>query len=222
MRLYLSSFRMGDAFAELMAMTDPTLRVAVVSNAVDFIPEIARRAYAATVHDPIADFRDQGRDAFDLDLRRFFGAPDTLPGAIERVGLVWAVGGNAFLLRRAMRQSGLDALLTEALAQDRLAYGGWSAGAVVAGPDLQGIELMDDPAVLADGYDEAVIWEGLGLLNERIVPHYRSDHPEADAAERAVQALQARGLPCRTLRDGEALVMNDGPLELRPALPNAR
>jgi dipeptidase E len=216
MRLYLSSFRMGDSFDELLAMTDAALRVAVVSNAVDFIPDEARRAYAQTVFDPIRHFADHGRRAFDLDLRRYFADPSALKDALADVGLVWTVGGNAFLLRRAMRQSGFDDLLTDALAEDRLAYGGWSAGAVVAGPTLRGIEVMDDPSVLAEGYGAEAVWEGLGLVGAVIVPHVGSDHPEADAAARAVRSLAAQGVAHIALRDGEVLIVNGGPPQLRP------
>ncbi len=86
-------------------------------------------------------------------------------------------------------------------------YGGWSAGAVVAGPDLDGIELMDDPGVIAEGYETAVVREGLGLIDFTIVPHYRSEHPEAEAAERTAALRQERRLPFRTLCDGEVIVV---------------
>ena len=215
MRLYLASFRTAECFAELAALAGAGARTAVISNAVDFIPADARAAYARNVYDPVAHFAELGLAAFDLDLRGYFGRPEALAAALQGVGLVWATGGNAFLLRRAMRQSGFDELIRAALAADRLVYGGWSAGAVVAGPDLHGLELMDDPATLAEGYEAEVCWEGLRLIGTAIVPHYRSVHPEAEAAEACVGYMQAHGLPHVALRDGEALVMDGGPLELR-------
>ncbi|WP_428668845.1 Type 1 glutamine amidotransferase-like domain-containing protein [Reyranella sp.] len=119
--------------------------------------------------------------------------------ALADVRLVWAVGGNAFLLRRAMWQSGFDRWLPSRVQEGMLIYGGWSAGAVVAGPDLDGIELMDDPGMTAEGYEAGVVREGLGLVDFTVVPHYRSDHPEAEAAERAASFRQERRLPFRTL-----------------------
>ena len=68
MRLYLSSHRLGDSFDELLSMTDRNARVAVISNAVDFIPRADRQAYAEKVFDPLAEFRRHKLDAFDLDL----------------------------------------------------------------------------------------------------------------------------------------------------------
>ena len=39
MRLFLASFRTSDTFDRLVAMAGPGARVAVISNAVDFIPD---------------------------------------------------------------------------------------------------------------------------------------------------------------------------------------
>jgi dipeptidase E len=212
MRLYLSSFRMGDRFAELTAALPRGAPVAVVSNAVDFIAPETRAAYERDVFDAKAPFRKAGLAPFDLDLRDHFGDPAALAARLAPVRLVWAVGGNAFLLRRALRHSGLDALIPPRLAAGDLIYGGWSAGACVAGPSLKGLHLMDDPAVLAPGlpgrpgYDPAPIWDGLALVPEILVPHFASDHPESDAAARAVAWLEVEGLPFRTLRDGEVIV----------------
>lgn len=219
MRLYLASFRTGDSYPELIRMAGAGARVGVISNAVDFIPAGDREAYARKVFDPIADFRDHGLDAYDLDLRAFFRRPAALLAELERTQMVWAVGGNAFLLRRAMRQSGFDAIAPGLIWADRLVYGGWSAGACVAAPSLRGLELMDDPAVLAEGYDPEPVWEGLGLIDAAVVPHWRSDHPEAEAAEEVAAWMTANRAPHRTLRDGDVLIQNGETLELHAGRP---
>jgi dipeptidase E len=219
MRLYLASYRIGDGFPELVRMARPGARVGVVSNALDDIPLADREAYSRKVHDPLADFRDHGLDAYDLDLRAYFGRPEALLAELERTRMVWAVGGNAFLLRRAMRQSGFDAIAPGLIWADRLIYGGWSAGACVAAPSLRGIDLMDDPTVLAEGYDPAPVWEGLGLIDAAVVPHWRSDHPEAEAAERCAAWMTANRIPHRALRDGDVLIQNGDTLELHAGRP---
>jgi dipeptidase E len=206
MRLYLSSYRFGDRIDLLLAMVGQGARVGVVSNALDAIPQSSRDNYARTVHDPIAELRGHGLDAADLDLRRYFGKPDKLEEVLSKLDLVWAVGGNSFLLRRAMRQSGFDTLLPKFLEADRLAYGGWSAGAVVACPDLRGIELMDEPDVVAEGYDPAPVYDGLNLIAFHLVPHYESDHPESPAAAKVTAYLLDHALPYRTMRDGDVLI----------------
>ena len=116
------------------------------------------------------------------------------------------MGGNSFVLRRAMRQSGFDGVIRDLLDADAIAYGGYAAGAVVAGPTLRGLELMDDPWELPVGYDEQLIWHGLGLTPFTIVPHYRSRHPDAAAAEKIVSYMEARKARFRALSDGEVIV----------------
>lgn len=219
MRLYLASYRTGDSHSELIRMAGAGARVGVISNAVDFIPTADREAYARKVFDPVADFRAHGLDAYDLDLRAYFRRPEALLAELESTRMVWAVGGNAFLLRRAMRQSGFDAIAPGLIWAERLVYGGWSAGACVAAPSLRGLELMDDPTELAEGYDPAPIWEGLGLIDAAVVPHWRSDHPEAQAAEQVAAWMTANRIPHRTLRDGDVLIQNGETLELHAGRP---
>ncbi|HJW39781.1 MAG TPA: Type 1 glutamine amidotransferase-like domain-containing protein [Rhizomicrobium sp.] len=206
MRLYLSSYRFGDRVDLLLAMVGQGARVGVIANALDAIPPQSRADYAHNVYDPIAALHAHGFDACALDLRDHFGKSAALEAELSSLDLVWATGGNAFLLRRAMRQSGFDELIGRFLAADRLAYGGESAGAVVACPNLKGIELMDDPSQLAAGYDAGIIWEGLDLLPFHLVPHYDSAHPETEAAEKVTFFMLDQAMAYRTMRDGDVLI----------------
>ncbi|WP_340645708.1 Type 1 glutamine amidotransferase-like domain-containing protein [Phenylobacterium sp.] len=206
MRLYLSSFRMGDDFDRLVEAVPRGAPVAVIANAVDFIAPEDRLAYARAVFDPVEHFRSFGLGPYDLDLREYFDRSGELEKALTDTRVVWANGGNAFLLMRAMVQSGLDRILRERVAAGTLIYGGWSAGSVVAGPSLRGIELMDDPGVVVDGYVPEPFWDGLGLVDYSIVPHFQSAHAEAQAAARTVAWMTEKGLSFRALRDGEAII----------------
>lgn len=146
MRLYLSSFRIGDSADQLIALMQGRKRACVVGNAVDFIPDEARREYEATVYDPKKEFAALGIDAYDIDLREYFDDQNGLSQALRHYDLVWVLGGNSFLLLRAMVQSGFDKVIRSKLAEDAIAYGGFSAGAVVATPTLRGIEQSNSTA----------------------------------------------------------------------------
>ncbi len=216
MRLYLSSYRFGEFAADLVAMAGGAgARVAVISNALDFLPTSARDHYARTVYSLPRAFADLGLEAAPLDLRHHFGRRDGVAAALEGVSLVWVTGGNAFLLRRAMKQSGFDDLIRRRLAEDALAYGGDSAGAVVCGPSLAGIEAMDPADVLAEGYPAEVEWAGLGLIDSHIVPHYRSQHGESEAADACAGWYRERELPLTTLSDGDVLIRRGGVTDLK-------
>lgn len=208
MRLLLSSYLLSaDVRPQVLPPADPAPgRAAIVVNALDEYGD--------------GRTRDLGREmrlweAFgyrceELDLRAYFGAgQDELRQRLAGLDLVWAMGGNSFVLGRAVARSGLGAAVRAQAHRPDFVYGGYSAGACVAGPDLQGIELIDDPGVLPEGYDAAVEPGCLGLVPYRIVPHWRSDHPEADKAGIAAESLAGRGLEHRCLRDGEFIEVPD-------------
>jgi dipeptidase E len=209
MRLYLSSYRIGDRAGSLLALLGSGKKAAIVSNALDNISSGARAIFRDEVYDPHVELASLGLATEELDLRRYFGNPAGLEEKLSEFDLVWVMGGNAFVLRRAMKQSGFDDVIVSMLDRDRIVYGGFSAGAVVAAPTLRGIELIDDPTELPPGYEAEVTWDGLGLIDYSIVPHFRSPHPESAAAERAVRHMTGRGMRYRALRDGEVIVWTE-------------
>ncbi|HUQ38938.1 MAG TPA: Type 1 glutamine amidotransferase-like domain-containing protein [Acidimicrobiales bacterium] len=203
MRLYLSSFRIGERGAELAAMVGRG-PMAVVMNAVDGDAEEERAEKLAGEHERLGEL---GIATEELDLRDFDLDPSGLRAAAARFPAWWVRGGNVFVLRRALRRSGADDLIVELLTDDRVVYAGYSAGPCMLSPSLRGIDLVDDPSLVTHLYGDEPIWEGLGLLDYAFVPHYRSDHPESAAVDDVVAYYSERGLPYRTVRDGEAIVV---------------
>jgi len=207
MRLYLSSYRLADDTSVLEEWASSgAARAGIVFNACDLWAD-SRLANWSREADDLASL---GYTVEELDLRAYFGRPPQLLDRLSDLDLVWVVGGNSFVLARAMTASGFDQVAVPLIRAGRLAYAGYSAGSCVAGPDLSGIDLMDDPGPLPDGYP-LVDPTCLGLVPFRIVPHWRSDHPEAPAAEIAAAHLAGRGLAFMTLADGEAIVVDEHP-----------
>jgi dipeptidase E len=206
MRLYLSSFDLGNEPEALLALTGTARRAAVILNALDNHPD-ARAHWGKDQTDKLMGL---GCEARELDLRDHFGATESLDEILRDTDLVWINGGNTFILRRAMRQSGFDTLIKGALARDGIVYAGFSAGTVIAFDSLKGLELVDDPNDVPAGYDTDVVWDGLGLIPFAIAVHFKSGHRESDLIDRTVAFYQANRIPYRTLRDGEALVIDSG------------
>jgi dipeptidase E len=201
-RLYLSSFKLGNETQELVRMLPANRRTAYISNAMDYMTDLSRRERFEK--DDIAGLRRLGMEVEELDLREFFGQKESLREKVAGCGVVWVSGGNTFVLRQAFKLSGLDEILLASVKRD-FVYGGYSAGVCILAPTLKGIAPMDDPTAKPYGEVE-VIWDGLGLLDYSIVPHYKSDHPETEAASRAAEYMAANGMPFRTLRDGEVII----------------
>jgi dipeptidase E len=201
MRLYLSSFRTGAHPDALVALAGGR-RTALIPNALDGLPAEARDA---GLQRDLGDLGGIGLDVTLVDLRK--------PGAVPSLGdydIVWVRGGNVFVLRRVLADTGADAVLVDLLRSDTAVYGGYSAGACVLAPDLTGLEAVDDPHVVADP-----LMTGLGLLDRPFVPHVRSpEHPETAACDAVSAAYAAAGQPHWALRDGEVLLVDGARTEL--------
>ena len=207
MRLYLSSYRVGNRPAELLRLLPGGRRTALILNAYDGFGVEQR---AASLAREIAELESIGLSPSELDLREYFGEPARLRSVLAGFDLVYVRGGSVFVLLRALRESGADVVLTELLRADAIAYAGYSAGACVLGPTLRGIEgAVDDPYAVPGGYPAAEpSWDGLGLVPFAIAPHYRSDHPEAAEIEETVSYLTDNHIPFIALRDGEVIVVH--------------
>lgn len=205
MRLYLSSFRNGNKPEKLLELLGDGRRTAVIFNAVDFKSESDRTTdYAAETE----RLKSIGLEPTEIDLRQYFGEPTGLKERLTEFDLIWVRGGNVFVLRRAFRQSGADQVIAELLAEDAVVYGGYSAGVDILQPHLHGIELVDPPDVVPEGYDKEIIWDCLGVLPYCVAPHYKSDHPESADIDKTVAYYIENHIPFIALRDGEAIVVN--------------
>ena len=203
MHLYLSSYLIGDQGQKLANLAQGKTAL-LVSNALDFSNDITR--LKSSRDRELGRLEDLGIQAESLDLRDYFSSKDTLSSIVSEAGMLWIVGGNTFLLRKAMHLSGLDQVLHEKCRDEHFVYGGYSAGICVLSPSLRGIHLADEPQALAVGYEHPTIWEGLGIIDYYIVPHYRCDHIESESMEAVVNYYCENKLPYQTISDGTVIL----------------
>jgi dipeptidase E len=204
MKLYLSSYHLGDNPEEFAKLFLENKKVAVISNALDFIDESYRKE---STDRQINALREIKLLPEELDLRNYFNA-ENLEEKVNRYGGLWVKGGNTFILRRAMTQSGLDKIILQKNSNSDFVYGGYSAGICVLGPTLHGIDLVDNPNEVPKGYNPEIIWEGLGIIDYSIVPHYKSTHPESFKVDESLEYFIKNKIPNKTLRDGEVIIIN--------------
>jgi dipeptidase E len=205
MRLFLSSENVGNYPEVFSKLIGANKKLAFIENAKD---DWADKDRKAKVKEHQEQFENLGFDFKEINLRDFFNQPKKLNDEMQNYGAVFVAGGNTFILRRAMVLSGFDTIIKELLGQDKLVYGGSSAGSVVAGPTLHGTEHGDEPDVIPEGYIEEVIWDGLDLVPFTVVPHYGSEWfgQQARAMEKY---LKENNLPQKLLKDGQVIVVND-------------
>jgi dipeptidase E len=204
MKLYLSSYRVGNEPGKLTELVGSNMRTAVISNAVDSLEGTEREK---RVEFEVNAMSHLGFEPEEIDLRDFFERPDKIETTLSKYGLLWIRDGNVFILRKAMALSGFDKVIQNILDQD-IVYAGYSAGSCVVGPTLHGIELCDDVDLVPDRYPKETTWEGLGLIDYAIAPHYKSDHPESESIDKVIEYFSEQKIPYRALHDGEAIILN--------------
>lgn len=213
MRLFLSSYRAGVHEDALKGLLGPVKRMAYISNAKDYKSASDRQA---KVEENFAYWRSIGLEPTEIDLRPYFnktGAEKTLEG----FEFVWLAGGNAFLLRRALSYTGLDDYLRKKVRDNSIIYGGESAGAIMTGPTLEGSEddstNEDDPNYVPKPYEKTVMWDGLGLTDFIVVPHYQS--PEiAESIEGYIGYIEKKKWTYEKITDDQAIIVDGNKVEL--------
>lgn len=212
-RMYLSSFRLGAAPERIVHMVNEPRRALVIANAADAYGDEARRREG--VARELDELRTLGLHPVELDLRTYLDDPEGAARELGTAQLVWVRGGNTFVLRYLLARCGLDSVLKQALVRDQLVYGGYSAGVILLQKTLRGSEMVDDPDAVRRTYGDEPLWDGLGLLDYAVVPHYESPgHPETEACGRLAQFYRDSAITHRTLRDGQAIVIDGSTSEL--------
>ena len=202
MRFYLSSYRVGNHGNHLKEMVGDG-KLAYIPNALDAWSREDTKNKETRARN-VDDLQGIGVSFEEVDLQNFFSKPSELKNHLARFSGVWVTGGNTFVLRQAMRLSGFDQIIHD-LKSTSFLYGGYSAGVCVLAPDFSPLEIVDDPTALPYPGIKNPIWEGLGVLDFMILPHYDSDHPESADIDKEVAFCKEKGIQFRTLRDGEAL-----------------
>ena len=206
MKFYLSSYKLGSKVIKLKELIPAeNKKTAYISNALDFSDDPERRKKSE--QSDIEQLEELGLKVETLDLRDYFNKQDEPDKKIVEFGVIWVRGGNLFVLRQAMRLSGFDDILKNMVKKSNILYGGYSAGVCVLAPTLKGMDLVDDLNVKPYGNKSEIIWEGLGILNYSVIPHYKSDHPESKNAEKTVKYMIENKILFKALKDGEVIII---------------
>jgi dipeptidase E len=212
-RLYLSSFRIGNHPDRLIALARGGQRVGVIANARDGWPTADRSEGLSKESHALEDL---GFVTEEIDLRDFAGRGRALAGVLARVAMVWVPGGNVFVLRQAIWRADADAVIRDLVTDDTLAYAGYSAGACVLAPSLAGLERCDDPGDVLRLYGEEARFDGLGLLDHAVVPHLGTPtHPESAVLEQVAITYRREGVPYVGLRDGQVYLVDGDEVGIR-------
>lgn len=209
MRLFLSSQDFGKYGHVAKELCGDNTKAAFIKNAQDDKSDEERNF--STPQKKLM-FEQLGFVFEEIDLRAYFGKTQQLREKLLEFGSVWCAGGNTYILRRAMKASGLDEILKEFIADDRIVYGGWSAGACITAQSLHGMERGDRPspeAVPPEYPIKETLWDGLGFVDFSIIPHCNMDW-FVDAAKATEVNYIQKDIPYIKLNDGDVVVVVNG------------
>lgn len=202
MKLYLSSYKLGNKIDELKSwIKEHGNKIVLIPNSRD-IYEDSERLRNGILNDKMM-LEEIGFDVDIISLKDYFNNQEKLFEDFNKYNAFFVIGGNTFALRKAMQLSGFDGYLMNQVDNDNFLYAGYSAGICVLSPNMKGLELVDEP--LNPYNDESVIYDGIGILDYVIVPHYKSDHPESHLVDKVVDYMNENGVKYVTLSDGDVL-----------------
>ena len=176
----------------------------------DFVeqpPETLRMVFIPTAGNPDKDvwWIDKDRDVLtqmgfrytELDLAST--PTERLTESLNDVDLIYIAGGYTYYLLEQIRNTGFDTVLAKFMERGGL-YVGASAGALIAGPDIEPCSSLDDPK-----YGPSLTsTKGIGLIDIVPMPHY--DMSERSSAIEAIIAKYKDAYKVVPITDDEAIV----------------
>lgn len=200
MKLYLSSHKLGNKVDKLIELVG-WRKIGFIPNALDYVDE---PSYTESNINNMNDLINLWIKTELLDLKDYFWKQEELEKKIDTLGWVWVRWWNTYILRQAFALSGLDNIVQNIEREDFI-YWWYSAGACLAWPTLQRLDIVDDLTLKPYGNHET-IRDGLQLVDYCIAPHYQSNHHESIFIEKEVTRMIENKVLFKALKDGEVII----------------
>lgn len=205
MKLYLSSYRLGNKKEELKNwIEEHGNKICLIPNAKDFIDDSDLKN--EKIKKDIYELEELGFKVEVISLSDYFSNQEELYKKLKEFNAFYVIGGNVFTLRKAYYLSGFDKYLETLKNNDNYLYAGYSAGICVLGKTLHGLELCDNPNL--DNYNIDPIWTGLNFFDYTFLPHYKSNHKETELIDKVLSYCIEKKMNYKTLSDGDVIIAN--------------
>jgi len=204
MKFYLSSFKFGKEKQRLISLAS-TKQIAIIPNALDF-RGAKNEQTKRSLENKTSRLAELGFDPEVVDLKNYFGEYEELKRIIDKKGSVFILGGNVFVLRQAMKLSGLDDIIASHKDDPTFLYAGYSAAGCVLAPSLEIYKGAANFKQTPYPEQSAVITEGLGLVDFYFMPHWDSDHHESERIGKLIEYCIEHDLKYKPVRDGDVLI----------------
>lgn len=121
-------------------------------------------------------YKEAGANLVELDING--KSREELGKICKNADIIHIAGGNTFYLLEKINESGFDEIIKRRV-EEGVMYVGSSAGACLAGPDIEPIRLADDPKEAPNLKST----KGLGLVGFVVVPHFDVEKYQKEIGE---------------------------------------
>lgn len=205
MLLYLSSNKFGQDTEFLQEwIKKHNNKLLLIINALDAKDEAKIKN---VIQEDLALLEEIGFEVKIIDLKYYFNKAEELKKDFSNYNTYCVVGGNVFILRQAMKLSGLDEFLKSLSSNDNYLYISYSAGSCVLANGLRILDMVDEPIAFYDSNN--VIYEGLGLIGFIFIPHYKSNYHKVHLIDEIVHVCEKENIKFKAVKDGEVIIIDN-------------
>lgn len=208
MKFYLSSYKFGNEYLRLKELLKPGAVIAHINNSRDWLG-VNEENKTKSLFEEMTFLEDLGFISIHLDLKDYFFKEKELREKLKMVDGIWVCGGNTFVLRQAMKLSGFDIIFQELKYDNDFFWGGYSAGICILCDSLKYINHVDSAYNFPYNDITQPIYDGLGIFNFGLLPHYQSDHEESELIDHEVENCIKNKWLFKVLKDGEVIIYDN-------------
>lgn len=202
MLLYMSSQKFGNDTKILKEWIEKNdNKIAIIPNALD---AKGKEKIQKNLKEDIELLEEIGFNVTIINLKNYFGNYNKLKEELLNYNACCVMGGNVFILRKAMELSGLDIFLKEKMSNDNYLYIGYSAGNCVLSESLDYLDIIDEPISFYDGSN--INYKGLGFIDYIVIPHYKSNYHKSHLIDEVVNKCENENIKYKAISDGEVLI----------------
>ena len=175
----------------------------------DELPNKLTVAFIPTAADPYKDkwfieedrnkLKEKGFNVKDVDIKG--KTEQELLQELKDADIIFVAGGNTFYLLEKARESGFDKAAKEFL-EKGVIYVGSSAGATLAGPNIEPVKPFDNPSKAPS----LTSFEGLNLVDFIILPHF-GEEKRRQKYEEIIREYSEKGYKLIALTDNQAVIV---------------
>ena len=171
------------------------------SKIITFIPTAGNvEPYTGFIDEGIAMLKDLGYQLHMLDISKF--EEPVLVQELERAACVCISGGNTLYLLQELKKKHLTELLARRI-QEGMFYIGESAGAIIAAPDIEYNQIMDDKTLAPNLTD----YSALNVFDHSVLPHL-GEFPFETSSRETLERYR-NSLKLIPLNNHEAVLVNE-------------